>query len=66
MLSKTEILRKKKHGDLKAAGAMIGISEHNAYAALNREGSKHHDEIIKILSRVIESRELIAQEMKTA
>lgn len=65
-MTKDEILEKKQHGDLKTAGAMIGISEHNAYAALNREGSKHHNKIIKILSQVIEMRERLKQEAKTA
>lgn len=65
MLTKEEILKKKKHGDLKTAGAIIGISEHNAYQALNRVGSKHHEEIIKILSKVIIMREKLKEEAKT-
>lgn len=57
-----EINKKKRHGDLKTAGAMIGISEQNAYAALNREGSKHHEEIKKILIKVISMREALQAE----
>lgn len=65
MMTKEEILRQKQHGDLKTAGAIIGISEHNAYQALNRVGSKHHEEIVKILSKVITMREKLAEDAKT-
>lgn len=60
-----EIKSKKKSGDLKSAGEMLGISEFNAYAALNREGSKYHQRILNILSKIIEMRDLIAIEIKT-
>lgn len=57
-----EILNKKRHGDLKTAGAMIGIKEQNAYAALKREGSKYHEQIKEILTKIISMREVIAKE----
>lgn len=52
-----EILVKKKHGDLKTAGEAIGISEFNAYNALKRRGSKHHDKIKEVLTKIITLRE---------
>ncbi len=61
-MTKDEILEKKLHGDLKTAGAMIGISDKNAYAALSREGSKHHKQIVEILTRIISMREQIQKE----
>lgn len=57
-----EIIKKKKHGDLKTAGAVIGITEQNAYAALHRKGSKHHENIKEILSKVIDMREKLQYE----
>jgi len=60
-----EIKTKKKSGDLKTAGEMLGITEFNAYAALNREGSKYHQRIVEILQKIIEMRQLIANEHKT-
>ena len=59
-----EIIKKKKHGDLKTAGAMLGISEQNAYVALKREGSKYHSQIVDILSKVIGMREKLQQEVE--
>lgn len=59
-----EIIQKKKHGDLKTVGAMLGISEQNAYAALKSEGSKYHTQIVDILSKVIGMREKLQQEVK--
>lgn len=64
MLTKEEIINKKQHGDLKIAGEMIGISQANAYAALNREGSKYHNEIKRILTKVIKMRSFIKNEAK--
>lgn len=60
-----EIKLKKKSGDLKNAGKMLGISEFNAYAALNRVGSKYHESIKQILIKLIEMRDLIQQEQNT-
>lgn len=60
-----EIKTKKESGDLKTAGKMLGITEFNAYAALNREGSKYHQRIVEILQKIIEMRQLIANEYKT-
>ena len=57
-----EINNKKRHGDLKTAGAILGISEYNAYAALNRPGSKHHEQIKNILTKVISMREALEAE----
>lgn len=62
-MTKEEITQKKKHGDLKTVGAILGISEQNAYVALKREGSKYHNEVINILERVIEMRERLSQEV---
>ena len=64
-MTKDEILAKKMHGDLKTAGDMIGITEKNAYAALNREGSKYHDKLVKALSQVIKMREILQKNAKT-
>lgn len=60
-----EIKLKKKIGDLKSAGEMISINKFNAYAALNREGSKYHDRIVSALSKIIENRQKLANEFKT-
>ncbi|MBN1651720.1 MAG: hypothetical protein JW857_10350 [Bacteroidales bacterium] len=60
-----EIKTKKKSGDLKSAGEMIGITESNAYVALNRIGSKHHENIVNVLTKIIEMRELLANQQKT-
>lgn len=62
IMTTEEIIKKKQHGDLKTAGAIIGIKEQNAYAALNRPGSKHHEKIKEILIKVISMREKIAKE----
>lgn len=61
-----EINKKKINGDLKIAGSLVGISAQNAYAALNREGSKHHDKIKEILTKVIEMRENLKNEVFNA
>ena len=58
-----EINKKKKHGDLKTAGAMLGITEQNAYVALNRRGSKYHTRIVDVLTKVIDMREKLQQEI---
>ncbi|MFK5951251.1 MAG: hypothetical protein QM500_21045 [Methylococcales bacterium] len=60
-----EIKSKKRIGDLKSAGDMIGINKFNAYAALNREGSKYHDRIVNALSKIIEARQKLEDEFKT-
>lgn len=60
-----EIQENKSNGDLKIAGKMIGISQYNAYAALKREGSKHHKKIVSALSKIIEARNSIENELKT-
>ncbi len=60
-----EINNKKQHGDLKTAGAMLGITPANAHAALSRPGSKYHEQIINILSKVITMREQLAKEAKS-
>lgn len=60
-----EIIKKKRHGDLKTAGAMLGITEQNAYVALNRPGSKYHEQIKNILSKVIGMREKLEKEVKS-
>jgi len=65
LMTKDEILQKKMHGDLKTAGAMLGITEKNAYAALTREGSKYHNRIVACLSKVIKMREMLQKESKT-
>lgn len=64
MITKEEILEKKQHGDIKTAGAIIGISEANAYKALMREGSKYHQQITNTLSKVIEMRMKLIAETK--
>lgn len=62
-MDKKEILKQKKHGDLKQAATILGISEQNAYAALNRVGSKHHENVVKTLSRIIRMREELKKEI---
>lgn len=62
-MDKNQVLEKKKHGDLKQAGTILGISEQNAYAALNRVGSKHHENVVKTLSRIIRMREELKKEI---
>lgn len=57
-----EIKQKKQSGDLKTAGKILGITVYNAYAALNRPGSKYHDLIVNILTKLIEMREIIFNE----
>jgi hypothetical protein len=57
-----EIKQKKQSGDLKTAGKMLGISVYNAYAALNRPGSKYHERIVNVLTKLIEMREIISNE----
>ncbi|MBN1652021.1 MAG: hypothetical protein JW857_11875 [Bacteroidales bacterium] len=57
-----EIKSKKKPGDIKTAGEMIGITQGNAWVALHRPGSKHHERIVNVLTKIIEGREKIANE----
>lgn len=59
-----EIKEKKQSGDMKTAAKMAGISQKNAFAALNREGSKYHNRIIEKLSEVITLRENLINESK--
>jgi hypothetical protein len=59
-----EILQKKLHGDFKTAGDMVGITEKNAYAALKREGSKHHEDVKNALARIIQMRETLKKNAK--
>ena len=41
---------------------MLGINEKNAYAALERDGSKYHERIKEILTKIISMREMIQYE----
>lgn len=55
----SEIKKKMKPGDLDTASKVLGITPSNASKALNREGSKHHVNLVNILSKVIEMRDLL-------
>ena len=59
-----EILQRKMHGDFRTAGDMVGITEKNAYAALTRKGSKHHDAVKKALTQIIQMRETLKKNAK--
>lgn len=62
MNDKNKLLDKKKHGDLKTIGAMMGITPFNAYNLLNRPRAKRHPEAMAALKKVVDAREqLIAQ-----
>ena len=59
MKSISEIKEKIQPGDLVNAGKALGISSNNASKALNRIGSKHHVNLVNILSKFIDMRESI-------
>ncbi len=46
-----------KGGDVETAAAMVGITTTNAYKALKRVGSKHHESMQKALRTIIAKRE---------
>ena len=53
-----EIIKNKiKPGDMETAAKMIGISTVNAYKVVQREGSKHYDNLYRALSVIIAKRE---------
>ncbi len=66
MLTKEEIIKRKRHGDLKTVADIIGISNDNAYRALNREDSKYHSKVVELLSAIIINRETLENQAKTA
>lgn len=57
MKSISEIKEKIKPGDITTAAAALGLSQSNASKALHRANSKHHLAVVRLLSRVIETRE---------
>lgn len=65
MDDKNKILARKKHGDLKVVADIMGITPFNAYNLVNRPRAKRHQEAMKVLAQVIESRERLISESKT-
>lgn len=61
MKSISEIKEKIQSGDLITVGKALGISPNNASKALNREGSKHHVNVITILEKLIDNREMLTK-----
>lgn len=62
MKSISEIKEKIQPGDLVTAGKALGISSNNASKALAREGSKYHENVVNMLSKVIDMREKLIKE----
>ena len=62
MKSILEIKNNIKPGDLDTAAKVLGITPGNASKALNRVGSKHHENLLHTLSKVIEMREMLINE----
>lgn len=64
MDDKNKILNRKKHGDLKVVAEIMGITRFNAFNLVNRPGAKRHQEAMKVLAQVIESRERLIEGSK--
>jgi len=56
-MTESEILKKKKVGDIPEVAKMLGVSKANADVILRRPRAKRHKEAIKALSLIIEARE---------
>ena len=64
MKSISQIKELMQPGDLKTAAQMLGITASNASKALNRPGSKYHQELVNSLSMVVEMREMLIDSKK--
>ncbi|PKQ69357.1 hypothetical protein BZG01_00015 [Labilibaculum manganireducens] len=61
-MNKTEILSKKRYGDVAIVATKLGVSVGNAHKILSRTNAKKHDEAMGLLVRIIASREEIINE----
>ncbi|WDF79551.1 hypothetical protein PQ469_05980 [Mucilaginibacter sp. KACC 22773] len=52
--------------DFAMAGRLVGVSSANARNAFMREGSPHHQRVLKALTMVIENREKLLSQTVTA
>jgi phosphoheptose isomerase len=58
-MTKNEIFRNKKLGDIKQVAEILGVSHANADKILRRVNSKKHAEAFNILKNIVESREAL-------
>lgn len=58
----TEINAKKKHGDLKTAALMLGISYRNAAVTLHRPDARRHPALLKAMATIIQAREALLRQ----
>ncbi|TXI14647.1 MAG: hypothetical protein E6Q66_05975 [Pedobacter sp.] len=59
-----EINQKRRRGDIITVAEILEISESNTRTALTRIGSKHHSEVVALLTRVIRIREMLKKEQE--
>jgi hypothetical protein len=62
-MTDSELLKKKKVGDIPEVAKMMGVSKGNADVILRRPRAKRHKEAMDALSLIIEARESVHKQV---